>query len=267
MDEKITSIQKKLSHKKLNVKKTNERHNSNSDDLGQKKFIFTFKSSNEDASIFNTICGNGLKKEVAKNVKLPMKMDTVDIFITGPFCNAKTGKSSWIIVCRDYRSAWTLKSQFIKGYIGTLLTKIKKLTINIDHSSSFYDINIPKYEFGTESVWRRKEQSKTTKRLSFVYTCDTAHKRNGKQGVIKAIQFLFMMMKKHETNPIGPLVLEFLKDHASALYEYLLKKKPNEELVAKDLTDDIDKHFHAGFFSIGMIVLITGWWITTLFAC
>jgi hypothetical protein len=176
-----------------------------------------------------------------------MKTDTVDIFITGPFCSAKTGKSSWIILCGDYRSAWTLKPQFIKGYIGTLLTKIKKPTINIDHSSSFYDINILKYELGTESVWGCKEQSKTTKRLSFVYTCDTANERNGKQGVIKAIRFLFMTMKKCEINPIGPLNLEYLKDHALALYEYLLKKKPNEELVAKDLTNDIDKHFRAGF--------------------
>jgi hypothetical protein len=32
-----------------------------------------------------------------------------------------------------------------------------------------------------------------------------------------------------------------------ALYEDLLKKKLNEELVAEDLTDDIDKYFHAGF--------------------
>ncbi len=116
-----------------------------------------------------------------------MKENTVDIFITGPFHNAKTGKSYWIIVCGDYGSAWTLKSQFIKGYIGTVLTKIKKPTIDIDHSSSYYDVIICKYEFGKESVWRHKEQSKPTKRLSFVYTCDTANERNGKQGVIKAI--------------------------------------------------------------------------------
>jgi hypothetical protein len=70
---------------------------------------FKFKNSDEDASIFNTICGNSLKKEVAKNEKLSMKMDTVDIFITGPFRNVKTGKSSWIIVCGDYGSGWTLK--------------------------------------------------------------------------------------------------------------------------------------------------------------
>ncbi len=150
-------------------------------------------------------------------------------------------------MCGDYESAWTLKSQFIKGYIGTVLTKIKKPTIDIGHSSSYYDIIIHKYEFGKENVRRHKEQSKTTKRVSFVYTCDTANKRNGKQGVIEAIKFLFMSMKKHEINPIGPLVFEYLKDHALALYEYLLKKKPNEELVTKNLTDDINKHVHAGF--------------------
>ena len=38
-----------------------------------------------DASIFASINGDDLKKEVAKNVKSSMKTDTVDIFITGPF--------------------------------------------------------------------------------------------------------------------------------------------------------------------------------------
>ncbi len=143
---KRVHLSKRSYHTKNRILKSNEKHNLNSDDLGQiKNSIFKFKSSDEDASIFNTICGNDLKKEVAKIVKLSMKMNTVDIFITGPFFNAKTGKSSWIIVCRDYRSAWTLKLQFIKRYIGTLLTKIKKPTINIDHSSSFYDNNICKY--------------------------------------------------------------------------------------------------------------------------
>ena len=80
-----------------------------------------------------------------------------------------------------------------------------------------------------------------------MYTYDTPNKRNGKQGLIKAIKFLFMSIKKREINPIGPFVIEYLKEHALSLYEYLLKKKPNEELVAKDLTDDIDKHFRAGF--------------------
>jgi hypothetical protein len=176
-----------------------------------------------------------------------MKTDTVYIFITGPFRNAKNWQELFDYSMRRYKSAWTPKSQFIKGYIGTVLTKIKRPTINIGPSGSYYDINIRKYEFGKESVWRHKEQSKPTNRLSFVYTCDTANKINGKQGVTEPIKFLFMSMKKCEINQIGSLVLEYLKDHALALYEYLLKKKLNREMVAKDLTDDIDNHFCAGF--------------------
>jgi hypothetical protein len=84
-----------------------------------------FGSNDKDASIFAPINGDNPKKEVAKNVKLSMKTDTVDIFISGSFCNAKAGKSTWVSVFGDYGSAWTLKSRFLKGYIGTLLSKIK----------------------------------------------------------------------------------------------------------------------------------------------
>jgi hypothetical protein len=81
--------------------------------------------------------------------------------------------------------------------------------IDIGQSNSYYDINIRKYKFGKESVWRRKDQSKTTKRLSFLYTCDTSKKKNGKQGLIEAIKFLFMLMKKRDINPIRPLVIDY----------------------------------------------------------
>jgi hypothetical protein len=43
------------------------------------------------------------------------------------------------------------------------------------------------------------------------------------------------------------LVVEFLKEHASSLYDYLLRKKPNEEMITEDNTDEIDKHFRARF--------------------
>ena len=232
------SNQKNTTPKKGNKKKENE---TLSYDI--------FDNDHEDASIFASINGDDFKKEVAKNVKLSMKTNTVDIFITRPFCNTKTGKSIWIAVFGDYGSAWILKSQFLKGYIGTLLKRIKMPNIDIGHMDSFYDINICKYEYGKESLWRRKDQGKTTKRLSFVYTCDTANERNGKQGLIKTVQFFFKTMKKQEINPIGPLVVEFLKEHATSLYDYLLRKKPNEDMVAKDITDDIDKHFRVGFVS------------------
>lgn len=206
-----------------------------------------FNNRDEDASIFASINGADFRKEVAKSVKSSMKTNTIDIYITGPFRNAKTDKSTWIAVFGDYGSAWTLKSQFLKGYIGTLVKRIKTPNINIGHTKSFYDINIRKVEYGKESLWRRKDGNKTTKRLSFAYTCETVNEKNGKKGLLEAVQFFFKTMKKRDINPIGPLVVEFLKDHASSLYEYLLKKKPNEELLAEDITDDIDKHFNAGF--------------------
>jgi hypothetical protein len=80
-----------------------------------------------------------------------------------------------------------------------------------------------------------------------VYTCDTTKEKNGKQGLIEAVQFFFMSMKKRDINPIGPLIVDPLKEHSLSLYDYLLKTKPNEEQVSEVITDDIDKHFRAEF--------------------
>ncbi len=135
------TYKKKTVHKKANEKKVNMTVSYGS-----------FENFDNDDSIFASINGDDLKKEVAKNVKSAMKTDTVDIFITGPFCNAKAGKSTWVAVFGDYRSAWTLKAQFLKGYISTLLTKVKLSNVNIGHAGSYYDINICKYEYGNERV-------------------------------------------------------------------------------------------------------------------
>jgi hypothetical protein len=62
-----------------------------------------------------------------------------------------------------------------------------------------------------------------------------------------AVQFFFLCMKKRDENPIGSLLVDHLKEHLASLYDYLLKKKPNEEQVAEDITDNIDKHYRAGF--------------------
>ena len=73
-------------------------------------------------------------------------------------------------------------------------------------------------------------------------------------------------MKKREINPIGPLVLEFLKEHASALYSYLLKKKRMRSWSLKTSRLILISISMLDLFFIGMIVLIIGWWIMTLFA-
>jgi hypothetical protein len=217
-----------------------------------------------DGSSFASMNKEDFKVEVAKSVKSAMKNDSVDIFITGPFRNFKTGKSTWVAVFGDNGSAWTLKAQFVKGYISTLLTKIKTSNISNSHADSYYDISIRKYEHGKGSLWKRKDQRKTIKRLTFAFTCETTKENSGKQGLTEDIQFLFMLMKKRDINPVGPLIVDYLKEHSSSLYDYLLKKKQQSAGCQKKSQRILTSIFVLVLYFIGMIVSITGWWIMTL---
>jgi hypothetical protein len=50
-------------------------------------------------------------------------------------------------------------------------------------------------------------------------------------------------MKKRQSNPVGPLVLEHLKKHVEGLYTYLVRDNLSEATVAKKITNDMDTHF------------------------
>ncbi len=76
-----------------------------------------------------------------------------------------------------------------------------------------------------------------------MYTCDTKKEQLGKQGVTAAVRFFFLSMKKCQSNPVGPLVLEHLKEHVEGLYTYPMRGNLSEDAVAHKITDDIDKHF------------------------
>ncbi len=51
-----------------------------------------FENNDKDASIFASINGDDLKKEVAKNVKSSMKTDTVDISLLDLFLMLKLAR-------------------------------------------------------------------------------------------------------------------------------------------------------------------------------
>jgi hypothetical protein len=91
------------------------------------------------------------------------------------------------------------------------------------------------------------------------------NKNSGKEGLIDSINFFVMSMKKRDMNPIGPLLLEYLKDNTESLYNHLIKDDKNEDLVAKKITQDINQHFYKGYNYIEKIHSITGWWISTSF--
>jgi hypothetical protein len=50
-------------------------------------------------------------------------------------------------------------------------------------------------------------------------------------------------MKKRDINPIGPLLIEYLKDNTEGLYKHWMKDDEDENLVAKKITHDINQHF------------------------
>ncbi len=76
----------------------------------------------------------------------------IEIYITGPFHNSKTLKSHWVVVYGDNGKAWMLKSEFISGYLATVLPGHRQSIIDINHCHTYQDIHICKNEFVPKSV-------------------------------------------------------------------------------------------------------------------
>jgi hypothetical protein len=124
-----------------------------------------------------------------------------------------------------------------------------KSNVNINHCKRYYEIGIRMEEYGEDNLWKRcvsKDASKSgplVKRVSFVSSCDTNNLKNAKTGLKDAIDFFSIVVKKQNMNPIGPLLLDYIKDNSLGLYKYFMKDGIHEDLVAKKITNDIDQHF------------------------
>ena len=63
--------------------------------------------------------------------------------------------------------------------------------------------------------------------MSFVLSFDTVHNNLGIDKVKDAVEFFMFSMKKRESNQVGELLLDHLKDHAMGLYDHLLSGTGN----------------------------------------
>jgi hypothetical protein len=58
-------------------------------------------------------------------------------------------------------------------------------------------------------------------------------------------------MAKRKKHPIGPMVIDYLRDFQKGLYDYVLKSgkdgQMNEDDAGKKLTDDIHNEFQPGY--------------------
>jgi hypothetical protein len=93
----------------------------------------------------NSVCDNS--KEASKSTKI------IDIFVSGPFRNRRSGFTYWSVIYGD-QEAWFLKSNFMKGFVRSVLSSLKFRNEDLLHCGSYKDINIRKVEFGEESKWK-----------------------------------------------------------------------------------------------------------------
>jgi hypothetical protein len=221
---------------------------------------FEFQSSNihtkfdVDGDLFD-LCGGNFKEELSSNISKFIKSNLLDVYVTGPFNNGKSGKSHFVVIFGAFLKAWPLKDSFLRGYVHTLATKmnsVKDSKIDTNHCHLFKEINIRKHEFGKESEWRclapkKGKSGNTIKRMSFIVSYDTKLGNKGFLIVRDAINFLIFSMKKREKNPVGILLLDHLKDHAQGLYNHLMNGSVSNDLVAEKLTNDIDAQFSGGY--------------------
>ena len=171
----------------------------------------------------------------------------MEVHVSGPFQNSKSGKSHWIVVFGDNGQTWLIKPEFVTGYLQCLLADIET-NIDILHCETYCEINIREHEFGSINLWKRVQKNngkppQTVKRLSFVYSCDTTDEKIGKQGLNEALKFFCLSFKKRVSNPVGPLILDHIKNHADFLYKVLVRDKSCHDAYANKITDDMDKAF------------------------
>jgi hypothetical protein len=136
-------------------------------------------------------------------------------------------------------------------------------TIDIGHCETYCEINIRQKEFGTDSIWKHVQKNngrppQTVKRLSFVYSCDTTKETLGKQGLNEALTFFCLSFKKRISNPVGPLILDHIKNHVDYLYKVIVPDARNHDDYANKITKTCT-NLSAALMSCGTIVLITGW--------
>ncbi len=132
-------------HSKDIMKRDNqEKYNLSPDPDDQMLDIF-------NSDFVNSVCDN--TKEASKSTKI------IDIFVSGPFQNRTSGFTYWSVIY-GHQDAWFLKSNFMKGFVRSVLTSLCFRNEDVLHCGSYKDINICKVEFGEESKWKRMVKTK-----------------------------------------------------------------------------------------------------------
>ena len=71
------------------------------------------------------------------------------------------------------------------------------------------------------------------------------------EGIDNTIHLFFDSVKRRNKSTIGPMVINYLKEHQNGLYNYLLKIGKEDKMTYEDagkmVTDNINNHFKVGY--------------------
>ncbi len=191
-------------------------------------------------------------KSVSESLKeITKKSAIIDIYLSGPFRNQKTGLMHWSVIYGSLGAAWMMKSSFMGGYVRSVLTSLNFRNDYILHTGSYYDINIQNIEFGEVSKWKRKNKKRgtggTVSRMSFVFSCKINEEAFGLTRLRNIIDKIMWSMKARPHNSMGKLIWEFCKKEEEHICNYLMNQHHKEEAIKEKITASVDSTFENGY--------------------
>jgi hypothetical protein len=174
----------------------------------------------------------------------------VKISVSGPFQNRLSGYSYWSVIYGD-QEAWFLKSNFMKGFVKSVMTSPKFSPEVTVHCASYRDINIHKVEFGEESKWKRvtnrNGQVKTILRLSFVFGKKTSDEGTGIEVLRNVLDKVFWCLQVRKHNPMGALIWKYSEQNEQAICNFFMREYNSQDAGREKMTATVDAAFKNGY--------------------
>jgi hypothetical protein len=95
-------------------------------------------SFGDNEAMLDIIKSDNFVKCVSKNTKEggSQNAGVIDVYVSGPFCNKKSGFMHWSVIYGNLGEAGMLKTGFLKGYVKSVLLKLKFSNEDILHCAS-----------------------------------------------------------------------------------------------------------------------------------
>ncbi len=156
----------------------------------------------------------------------------------------------WSVIYGDHET-WFLKSNFMKGFVKSVMTFLKFSPEATVHCASYKDINIRKVEFGEESKWKRvtkrNEQVKTIPRMSFVFGRKTSDEGTGLKVLGYVLDKVFWCLKAHKRNPMSSLIWKYSEQNKQAICNFFMREYHSQEAGQEKMTVTVDSAFKNGY--------------------